>query len=255
MFHQIAAIARHTLREVIHSRLLLIAVGLVLLAVLAAEFIGSTALTEGREIKAGIVGWGLRWLDCLLLGVFVITSQQREQEDRVTDLFFSMPMPREYYYLGKLFGFLAPALFLGLLAGLAAALYSPLGVALGWMLSHMLELAIVAAFALLIASVIGSTVGATAVLFSFYLLARGAGSLQLMARGPFYDNTSFADRFLAQVVDGIALLLPPLDRFARTDWLVVGQLDADVLLIALHALVYLLLLCTAGLVDLRRKQL
>jgi hypothetical protein len=119
----------------------------------------------------------------------------------------------------------------------------------------LLELAIVAAFSLLVASAIRSTIGAMASVFGFYLLARGVGSLQLMARGPFFDASDPADRFLAAAIDGVALLLPPLDRFARVDWLIAGHVDSGTLAILIHALVYLGMLATAGLIDLRRRQL
>jgi len=259
MFHHIAAIARHTIRETHHGRLPWIAIGLVLLCVLMAEFIGNTALTDAEQIKAGIVGFALRWLGALLLAVFVIASQVRESEDRIIELFFSLPIRREHYFLGKLLGYLALAAYLALLAGLAAALYAPPAVALAWALGHLLELALVAGFALLVAISIGNITAATCAVAGFYMLARGIGALQLMATGPFYDADSLADRFLAAAVDYVALIVPHFDRYAPVDWLVRGEVRAvtDIPLGGSlpQAAVYLLLLCAAGLVDLRRKQL
>jgi len=58
------------------------------------------------------------------------------------------------------------------------------------------------------------------------------------------------------IVDGLALLLPPLDTMTRTEWLVYGPPSAHAYALALAgAVVYGTLIAAAGLFDLHRRNL
>jgi hypothetical protein len=58
-----------------------------------------------------------------------------------------------------------------------------------------------------------------------------------------------------QLLDVVAWVLPDLDAFTRSDWLVYGIDNAALVQVLLQTTVYLMILVAAGLFDLYRKEL
>src|SRR5436305_1822001 len=67
--------------------------------------------------------------------------------------------------------------------------------------------------------------GATAAL---YMLARSIGTIQAIADGPLADD-SLAQRLASGTVNAIAFVLPALDLATRSEWLLYGAPQAQVL--------------------------
>ena len=77
-----------------------------------------------------------------------------------------------------------------------------------------------------------------------------------MGQGPLIDVTSVSQQALQWFIDAIALVLPNLDQFTATDWLVYHSATPIALVPILgQSVIYLLLLSAAGLFDLYRKNL
>ena len=96
---------------------------------------------------------------------------------------------------------------------------------------------------------------ALAAAFAFYMLARAIGTLQLLGHGASAAQSA-GQQALNTAIDGLALLLPHLDRFTRSDWLVYHDGGAaDLLAIAAQTVIYVALMAAAGLFDLYRKQI
>jgi ABC-type transport system involved in multi-copper enzyme maturation permease subunit len=241
--HAALAIAAATVLEARRTRLAWV-LGAVLLGALGlAVFLGKLALTESGELQAALLAALLRFASVLLVATFVVTSTQREANDKGRDLLLALPVSRAAYLLGKLAGFGLVALFPALLSGVLAAQFAPAGQAAAWSISLLIELWIVAAFSLLCAQGFRHAFPALGATAAFYLLARSAGTLQLLGHGN-------------PLADAIAALLPHLDRFARTEWLVyhtgsVAQLWPQLA----QGAIYLALLAAAALFDLYRKDI
>lgn len=249
----VLTIARYTLLEALRNRLLWLLVLIALAAVGLAGFLGDVALTESRQVQASLLAAGLRFAAVFLTVVFVVTSMLREANDKGLELLLALALPRAAYLLGKLCGFAALALLPALLFGALCLFFAPWDQCLLWSASLACELWIAAAFSLLCVLSFNQPLPALAATFGFYLLARAIGGLQLIAHGPFNSHGT-SQRLIGAALDVIAAVLPRLDQFTRTEWLVYHGGDAAALAsIAIQTAICVALLTAAALFDLYRK--
>ena len=248
----VASLARATLLEAVRNRLLWLTVILVAAAFGFTQFLSQVAITETREIQTALLAAPLRVAAVFILAVFVITSMVRESSDKVTELLLSLPAPRSYYFFGKLAGFAVVAAVLALLCALPLAPFArPSGLAL-WTASLMCELLIVAAMSLFCVLSLAQVVPAFAAVGGFYLLSRSMTAMQIIAGASLHDPT-LADRIVGAIVDFIALLLPSLDGMTQTAWLLGGAFGDVLASVFGQTAIYLVLICSAALFDLYRK--
>ena len=180
----------------------------------------------------------------------------REFNDKGFELVLSLPLPRAGYFLGKLSGYMAIALLIAACMTLPLLLVAPLEHALLWGASLGCELLLVCALSLLCMLTLNQTLPAFVVVAAFYLLARSIAAIQLMGQGPLINVESWSQSVVMFIIKAVALLLPDLDRFTATDWLVYHSGTPDLLMPILgQSLIYLVLLAGAGLFDLYRKNL
>ncbi len=255
MFFPSLTIARYTLLEALRSRL----PWLFLLAACAAAglagFLQQLALTESGAVQAALLAATLRLAGVFLLATFIITSMAREAADRGHELLLALPMPRAAYLLGKLLGYGALAAVPAVLFGLLMALFAAPAQSALWALSLLGELWIVAAFSLLCAASLQHALPALAATGGFYVLARMLGSLQLLAHGP-QAGDSWPQRATAGAIDVLALLLPRLDAFTRTEWLLYATGDWHALAgVAAQTIIYVGLLASCALCDFYRRNI
>ena len=249
----IVSLARATLLEAVRNRLLWLAAVVVVVALGLAQFLNQVAITEAREIQTALLAAPLRVAAVFMIAVFVITSMVREFNDKVIELLLSLPAPRALYFLGKFAGYAAVALIVALLSALPLVPFAnPPGLAL-WTASLFCELLIVAAIGLFCVLSFAQVVPAFAAVGGFYLLSRSIAAMQIIAGAPLQEP-AFADRAVNVIVELIALLLPSLDRMTQTTWLLEPSPGAGVLGgVFGQTAIYLLLICSAALFDLYRR--
>ena len=81
-------------------------------------------------------------------------------------------------------------------------------------------------------------------------------AILLIGSNPLVAGTAEEVPLTTRALEVIAFLLPDLDRFARSDWLIAGTAGLDDLWhAAAQTAVYLLLIAGASLFDLQRKVL
>ena len=255
-FDQVRAIAHYTLLEARRNHLLWVVVLTIFAAVGLAGFLGQVAITETQHIQAAFLGAFLRWAAVFIVGLMVITGMVREFNDKGFELVLSLPLPRAGYFLGKLAGYAAVALLVAVCMTLPLLLVVPPDQAALWGVSLGCELLLVCALSLLCMLTLNQTLPAFAVVAAFYLLARSISAIQLMGQGPLVDTASWSQQAVTLLVNAIALVLPNLDRFTATDWLVYHSgMPMSLVPIFGQSLIYLVLLAGAGLFDLYRKNL
>jgi ABC-type transport system involved in multi-copper enzyme maturation permease subunit len=249
----IVSLARVTLLEAVRNRLLWLAAVVIVASLGLAQFLNQVAITESREIQTALLAAPLRVAAVFMIAVFVITSMVREFNDKVIELLLSLPAPRALYFLGKFAGYAAVALIVALLSALPLVPFAnPPGLAL-WTASLFCELLIVAAIGLFCVLSFAQVVPAFAAVGGFYLLSRSIAAMQIIAGAPLQEP-AFADRAVNVIVELIALLLPSLDRMTQTTWLLEPLPGADVFGGVLgQTAIYLLLICSAALFDLYRR--
>jgi ABC-type transport system involved in multi-copper enzyme maturation permease subunit len=248
----VASIARTTVVEAVRNRLLWLTVAVVVLAFGLGQFLAQVAIAETVEIQTALLAAPLRVAAVFIVAVFVITSMVREASDKVTELLLSLPAPRSTYYFGKFAGYASVALIVALLCTLPLTLLAkPSGLAL-WAASLVCELLIVTAMSLFCVLTLAQVVPAFAAVAGFYLLSRSMAAMQIIAAAPLHEPT-LADRIVKTVVESIAFLLPALDRMTQTTWLLGGASPDIASAVFGQTAIYLVLLCSAALFDLHRR--
>jgi ABC-type transport system involved in multi-copper enzyme maturation permease subunit len=248
-------IARYTVLEALRNRLLWL-FGLAALAAIGLSgFLHELALTESRQLQAALLAAVLRLAAVALLAAFVVTSMVREAADKGQELLLALPMPRSAYLLGKLAGFGTLALLPALLFGALGLFFAPPFQAALWTLSLLFELWIVAAFGLFCVLSLNQAMPALAATAAFYVLARSIGSLQLLSHAGGV-HTELQQQWMARGIDVLAAVLPRLDEFTQTAWLVYHTGNATALAaIAVQTAIYVVLLAAAAMFDLYRKNI
>ena len=252
----LAAIAAYTFLEAVRNRLLWLVVALVLAALALAAFVGSVAITETRQFQSGFAGASLRLGAVFMLALFVITSMLREFSDKGFELVLSLPVRRATYLLGKFAGFALLALLMSVLCALPLLLLAPAEQVLLWGVSLACELLLVTALSLLCLLTFSHVTLALSAVAAFYVAARSIAAVQLIAHGTLAMQDATARTLTRALVDGLAFMLPELHRFTSSEWLVYHAAGpVDLLPVLGQTAVYLVLLVSAALFDLYRKNL
>src|SRR4051812_36022455 len=229
-------LARLTVREGLRARLPWLAA-----VVIAAGFGLALLLTRGSiieavEVRSTLVAALLRVAAVFIMVLFVVSSVAREAGDKLTDLLLSQPMPRWAYVLGKLSGFLLISLAMATALALPLWVMGTHGGVITWGFSLWCELAVVSTIALFFALSFTQPAIAISAAAAFYLLSRSMRSLELIASASLEPPShSTADAMVAAIMHGIGLILPALDRFTLSSWLVTPPLAGEVPALALQA--------------------
>lgn len=252
---QIRTVAFYTLLEALRNHLSWLFALVAVAGIGISGFLNELALTESREIQLALLASFLRFSAVFLLATFVVTSMVRELNDKGLELMLALPMPRAAYLFGKLAGFAALSVFPAILYGGLTAILAPIDQSMMWTLSLMCECWIVSVFSVLCVLTFSQTMAALSSVMGFYLLARSIGALQLLGSGQLTENTA-SQRVTNFMVDCLSAVLPHMDTFTRTDWLIyhTGSLAKLGGLFGQSA-IYLALLSGAALFDLYRKNI
>ena len=251
----VVTIAVFTFLEAIRNRLFsLTIVGLICLLGLAA-FVGQLAIVETRLIQAALIGSAMRLFAACVVSLFVITSTVREFDDKGFELILSLPIPRYEYFFGKYLGFLLLSVVISAATAALLLFYCDPTSVVVWFASLQCELSLVIAISLLCILTFSNITVSFMLVLAFYLLSRAMHALQLIAGSPILDYHTLSQDFMRHLLNGIAFMLPSLDKFTRSAWLAYGGHWKDLAPVAAQTVIYLVLLCTAALFDLYRKEL
>lgn len=254
MAHQITTIARYTLLEALRTRLPALVLSAIVLLVAAGYFVQEIAVTESARLQTGFYAATMRLAAVFMAGLYVLSSVSRDFNDKGIDIVLALDLPRSHYILGKLAGFLAIGALIAAAVSLPLALFAAPAAALQWGTSLALELAIVAALSLFCIITFSQLMPAASFMLAFYLLARALTAIRLMSAHPVVDAGSLSHQVMGMMVDGVALIVPALETWTRTAWLVNQPAAwAEIGALAGQTLVYVLLLAAATMFDFYRK--
>lgn len=256
VLNKVLTIAGFTLLEAIRTRLLWIVLIILALLFLGSLFVQHISVTETVRMQIGFLAATARMSAVFILSLYLAGSMVREFNDKVVDLLLSLALPRAGYYLGKFLGYAGIGVAIAALTTLALAPLAPgFGLAL-WGASLALELTLVAALTLFCVITFAQIMPAISFVIAFYLLARSISAVRLLSTSQLLAPNEWTNRAIAYLVDALGWLLPGLDRFTSTAWLVdhtgtLGLLGLN----AFQTLVYGSVLLGAGLFDLYRRNL
>ena len=248
-------IARYTLLEALRNRVLSQTAIAVLALAGLTEFIGELSITETSQVQAAISSSILRVFSITVTCIFVISAAMREINDKGLELILSLPMPRHRYLAGKLIGFAGLSFLISVMAGVPLFLYAPAVPVMFWCLSLCCEQILMAALSLVCVLTFSGLPQALPAVMAFYLLSRSMEAIILLSAGPILTYGAVTWEFMHSMVTALALLLPDLHIFTRSDWLVYGVEPSQLRPILIQTLLYLTVLMSGGLFDLYRKNL
>ncbi|MDX1518543.1 MAG: ABC transporter permease [Gammaproteobacteria bacterium] len=249
-------IARYSFTEATRNRMFLLTLVGLVCAFGIAEFISELAITESSGFATSVLAPLLRLFCVFIIGLFIITSIVREFNDKGFDHMLALPYPRYVYYFGKLLGFGMLAAVVVFSVSIILLFYSGPGPGLFWCLSLILEVIIVVCLSLLFVFTFKQVTLAFSGVMAFYLLARSMETIQLISDSPLLQTDTLSQAFINGFLDLISFILPRLDMFARTEWLVYASLDMTSLTLnLLQTAVYVVLLSACSLFDLYRMEI
>ena len=255
MRNPIVTIARFTFFEAVRNRLFYLTLAGLVIVLGLTEFVGELAITEADNIQATLIAAGMRLFAVTTVSLFVITSMVREFSDKGVDLIASMPIPRSSYFFGKFLGFFLLSLVIVIATGLLLLIYAPAEAVAIWLLSLLWELSIVISLSLLCMFTFSNVTVSFMAVAGFYVLARSIYTIRLISDSPIMEFYTFSQQFMELLVNALAFVLPSLHEFTKSEWLVYGASWQELGSITLQSIIYLLLVSSAGLFDLYRKNL
>ena len=230
----------------------------IILAAVVSAGLGSAAIVEQTEMALVFAGASIRLVVVLGLVIFVLFSLARLFASGEVALMMSRPLTRTRFVVAGWAGYGCVALVL--LVPACAAIWlvgpPPLDGFLLWGLSLVLEASLMVAVALFFGLALASPVSAAVVVLGFYVLARMTRFFIAILDAAWADQTGAFAMFAEGALTVISAVVPRLDLFGRTEWLVHGaaHLPADWLMLVQWA-VYLPLVLAATAFDFRRKAL
>ncbi|MFZ6766156.1 ABC transporter permease [Undibacterium sp. Di26W] len=255
MHRQIRSIAFYTLLEALSNHLTWLLLLVALTGIGLSGFLKELALTESSQIQIALMAAFLRISAVFLLATFVVSSMVREINDKVLELLLALPLSRTAYLCGKLLGFAALAVIAALPFGLLTMFFTALPQTVFWTISLICELWIVAAFSLLCVLSFRQTIAALSIVMGFYLLSRVISAIKLIGQDSLSAHST-SQQAIAFLINSLSAVLPHLDTFTRTEWLVyqTGNWSELSTLLA-QSLIFLALAGSAALFDFYRKNI
>lgn len=254
MTHRIATIGRYTVLEALRTRLSLLAVVLVCALLGASFFVREIAITDSARFQTAFYAASVRFGMIFVVALHVIASVSRDFQDKGLDMVLAVDLPRAHYCLGKLAGFLGIALGAALLAALPLfALAAPEAV-VQWLASLAFELALVVSLSLFCVMTFTSLMPAASFVIAFYLLARAITAIRLISANPVAGGDTASHHAMQMLIEGLALLLPPLGSWTRTEWLVNEAAGWDAVgAIAIQGALFIAIFSAAAVFDMQRR--
>jgi hypothetical protein len=95
---------------------------------------------------------------------------------------------------------------------------------------------------------------AASFVLAFYLLARSLTAIRLMSAQPLTGADTLSHQLVGWLVEALALVMPALDAWTRTAWLVNQSADwSEIGILACQSALYVALLTAATMFDFYRK--
>ncbi len=245
---------RYVLLCALRDRLFIgLLIGVVAASILSAV-LGSTAFLEEREMTLAFAAETTRMVLVVGLIVFVCFHIRSSFDSREIDVMLSRPLSRGQLVIDHWLGFSLVSLCLVLPTLGVMALIGTLNHTgfMWWSVSLLLETWFVVALALFAALLLKSAVSAVMASLGFYVLSRIMIYFIMTAHSTISAGKYPLMRF---VLDATSIVMPRLDLFAKSEWLIYGlKTGHEWSLFLTQAAIYIPLLICASIIDFRRKQ-
>jgi hypothetical protein len=228
----------------------------VLCAAAVSATLGNTAFLETQEMTITFAAGSARVILMVGLIVFVCFHIRSAFDTKEIDVIMSRPISRFNLVISYWLGFAFVGFLLTIPVMAVIALIGPsnwIGF-FGWSLSVLLESFLVVALALFSAFTLRSAVTSVIACMGFYVMSRMMAFFVLTSQSGLLAG-SLKYTLMKYALIAVSTIVPRLDFFAKTQWLVYGfDTSQDWMLWVVQAAVFLPLLLLASIADFRRKQ-
>jgi ABC-type transport system involved in multi-copper enzyme maturation permease subunit len=254
MRSRIATIARYTMLEAVRTRFALIALAVIVLALAGSFFIREIAVTESMRFQTAFYAASVRFAAVFVAALYAIASVSSEFEDKRLEVTLAFDLPRSHYVLGKLAGFLAIGSGFAVATALPLIALAGLEAAAQWSLSLACELAVVLALSLFCVVTFNTLMPAASFVIAFYILARALSAVRLISANPAAGAQALSHHVLNALLEALAWIVPALDRWTQTSWLVDRPaLWSSVASVAGESVVFVSVVAAAAVFDMHRR--
>lgn len=235
-------------------------IGLFLVLVLACGisiFLGSTALSEQAAMQISFLVSTTRMILVIGLVLFICFHIRRSFENREIDFLISRPISRSTLLFSYFFSFVILSIILVTpVIFFIYYFFSPnLNGLLLWSFSILAELIIISSFAILASLILKSAVSSVLGCLSFYVISRIMGFAVSTIIVPAKLNNINFNIFVELLLKAFSALLPRLDQFGQSKWLVYNNVDSDIFtLISTQSVIYISLILLMSVFDFNKKQ-
>lgn len=228
----------------------------ILLATAICATLGSTAFLEQKEMTLAFASGTVRLILMVGLIVFVCFHIRNAFDTKEIDVILSRPITRSNlviaYWLG--FAFVAFLLTVPIVGIIALIGVINVGGYFGWAASLLLESFLVVALALFSSFTLRSAVTSVLATMGFYVLSRMMAFFIVTSKSGLV-SADFQYVILKHALGAISTMVPRLDLFAKSEWLIYGfNTSEDWMVFVAQVAVFVPLLVLASIVDFRRRQ-
>jgi len=222
----------------------------------AAYFFQQLAITESERLQIVFCAAASRLVAVFVLSLHILTSIVREFNDKGLELTLSFDVRRSHYVAGRMMGFVLLAFVMALIASVPQFILAPAREVIQWGISLAFELVVVAALSVFCVMTFTQLMPAAGFVTGFYILSRALSAIQLIGDSPVADRAALSHQVMVWLVDALALVLPALDRFTQSAWLVDGTASWTVIgFCVVQATLYATLLMFAAMFDFCRRNI
>lgn len=248
---------RYILITAIRDRLFIGLLAAMILAALVSSAMGYTALLEQEQMTLTLSAASIRMILAVGVIVFVCFHVRQAFETKEIDVLLSRPISRPNLVLSYWLGF---ALIVVILSVLAAGMLYALGIITWtgyfvWSASLLAELWLVVAISLFAAFTLTSAVSSVLASLGFYVLSRMVGFFVATAKNGVLFSDHHINSALEFIIDVISFIIPRLDFFGKSQWLIYGiEADPNYFLFLIQSVIIIPLLLLFTILDFKRKQ-
>ncbi|HTK85501.1 MAG TPA: hypothetical protein VL625_10490 [Patescibacteria group bacterium] len=249
-------LVKYVMTAALRDRLMFALVLMVIVGGALSVFLGSSAIIEPDRFALVFAATGLRFAGAVGIILFIVFHIRRAFDSRDVEFLLSRPLSRTAFICSHSLAFSLLALIVSGVVTFSIFAVSPHSNSFGmllWAVSLAAEFIIMANAALFFAMVLPSATAGALASIGLYVLGRLMGELL----GIVYTGSySHGYRFLALSMKIVSLIVPRLDLMGQSSWLVYGTAASTVGVgfVLAQGVVYSLLLASAALIDLVRRQ-
>jgi ABC-type transport system involved in multi-copper enzyme maturation permease subunit len=229
----------------------------ILSAAYISSVLGSTAMLEQEQMTIAFTAASARVIIMVGIIVFIGFHMRNAFDAREIDVLLSRPVSRSSLVLSYWVGFSVVVSLLVVPTILLVAIIGTLNHTgfLLWSLSLLLESWLVVSIALFAALTIKSGVGTVLASMAIYTLSRMMGFFIATTNSGSIFKEHEINLGAQWLMKGIALVVPRLDFYAKSNWLIYGAKSyEDLYLVLMQSAVFIPLLIAASVIDFKRKQ-